>query len=568
VSVVANVAVNLDSSQAVRALDALNGKADQVTRGIGGAFQNVGDKLQSFGARFQNIGGVLAGLGAGAALGGIVKAGMESDNLNRRINALAGSSSEAQKIFAVAGEAASKFGLSQNAAADGVADLYGRLAPTGVALNDIKSIFFGVNNAANKMGLSGEAVSGVMLQLSQALGSGKLQGDELRSIMEQLPAVGQAVAKVMGVTVGEIKQLGADGKITTDIMIKATKELEKMAGVDPTPMKVFQAALADLQTELGQQLVPVILPVIKALTELLKVFGQMPGPLKTITAAVIGLAGGFVVLAPLIAPIGAGISLLASAITAVTGFIAGSGGLAAAISAIVAIITGPVGWIAAIVALGVIIYKFRDQIGGVFVAIGKSFNNVVVKPFNDAWKQLTSFMPRAMKSAADAVTNIWRGMINAVKTAINTVLKTIANSINAVGSAINTLIRSFNRLPGAPQIPQIPSLKVPQFADGGYVNRATLAMVGEGGEPEYIIPESKMAAASANYLQGQRGAGIIGSSSGSGVPQINITTGPVMEFDGRRYVTLSEYERGLRQTAEAMLGRLRTPAARAALGMR
>jgi hypothetical protein len=96
-------------------------------------------------------------------------------------------------------------------------------------------------------------------------------------------------------------------------------------------------------------------------------------------------------------------------------------------------------------------------------------------------------------------------------------------------------------------------------------------MVGEGREPEYIIPESKMAAASANYLAGGRGADVIptaapATTSNQATPVINIRTGPVMEFNGERYVTMRDFERGMRQTAEGVIGRLRTPAARAALG--
>ena len=79
----------------------------------------------------------------------------------------------------------------------------------GVSLKEIETVFFGVNKAAKMVGLSSADTEGVMLQLSQALGSGKLQGDELRSIMERMPAVGQAVAKVMGVAASEIKQLGS-----------------------------------------------------------------------------------------------------------------------------------------------------------------------------------------------------------------------------------------------------------------------------------------------------------------------------------------------------------------------
>lgn len=60
-----------------------------------------------------------------------------------------------------------------------------------------------------------EAASGV-LQLGQAFGSGRLQGDEFRSIMENLPVVADLVAKSMGKTRGELKLLSTQGKITAE----------------------------------------------------------------------------------------------------------------------------------------------------------------------------------------------------------------------------------------------------------------------------------------------------------------------------------------------------------------
>jgi tape measure domain-containing protein len=51
-----------------------------------------------------------------------------------------------------------------------------------------------------------------MIQLRQALSSGILQGEELRSIREQAPLVAQAIAQEMGVTIGKLKELGAEGE--------------------------------------------------------------------------------------------------------------------------------------------------------------------------------------------------------------------------------------------------------------------------------------------------------------------------------------------------------------------
>jgi SLT domain-containing protein len=102
------------------------------------------------------------------------------------------------------------------------------------------------------------------------------------------------------------------------------------------------------------------------------------------------------------------------------------------------------------------------------------------------------------------------------------------------------------------------------FAKGGIVTKPTLGLVGEGGEPEYIIPESKMAAASANYLNGARGGSVIPS----GNAQINVTTGPVMQQGGQQYVSMADLERAMRATANGVYASLRTPAGRYATGVR
>ena len=217
-----------------------------------------------------------------------------------------------------------------------------------------------------------------------------------------------------------------------------------------------------------------------------------------------------------------------------------------------------------------------------------------------AWKAMVEFLPKAMSSIGDKVKSIFTGVVNTVKGAMRNVLQFIANAINSVGAQVNKLIGAFNRLPG-PDIPFVPTLSVPVFAKGGVVDGPTLAMVGEAG-PEYIIPASKMAAASANYLNGARGGAVIpafanggyvgklesgqfashyqqktffkrssvdnGLSGLGGNTQIDITTGPVMEFNGEKYVTMADLERAMRTTADGVYASLRTPAGRYAVGTR
>ena len=67
-------------------------------------------------------------------------------------------------------------------------------------------------------GASTQEASNAMLQLSQALGSGVLRGDELNSIFEQAPNLIQSIADYLDVPIGKIREMAADGQLTADIV--------------------------------------------------------------------------------------------------------------------------------------------------------------------------------------------------------------------------------------------------------------------------------------------------------------------------------------------------------------
>jgi hypothetical protein len=223
-----------------------------------------------------------------------------------------------------------------------------------------------------------------------------------------------------------------------------------------------------------------------------------------------------------------------------------------------------------------IVDTWRDAVVGIWTAMGEAFKTYLVEPIRNAWSTLTEFLPRAMQSVATFVSGIWNGMITGIQNAVRGMLTFVVNAVNRVGGLVNVLIDAFNRLAvavGGSTIGRVPALSVPAFAEGGIVDRPTLALVGERREREYIIPESKMQAASSRFLAGARGADVIPSrassrsESGSASPQINVTTGPVMQQqDGSRWVSMDDFERGLQQVAEQVVGTLRTPQARTALG--
>lgn len=105
------------------------------------------------------------------------------------------------------------------------ANLYTRLAQSTEQLNLSQSDLLRVTETVNKAlivgGATAQEASASILQLGQALGSGRLQGDELRSLSENARVLIKALADGLGVARGEIKQLGADGELTSERVIQA-----------------------------------------------------------------------------------------------------------------------------------------------------------------------------------------------------------------------------------------------------------------------------------------------------------------------------------------------------------
>lgn len=101
-----------------------------------------------------------------------------------------------------------------------------------------------------------EAASGI-LQLKQALGSGVLQGDELRSIRENAPQIAEAIAKEFGVTIGELKKLGEDGELVVSRvfsgLLKASGDIDaKFAKTNATVSQSFTNLRTALTRYVGQ----------------------------------------------------------------------------------------------------------------------------------------------------------------------------------------------------------------------------------------------------------------------------------------------------------------------------
>jgi tape measure domain-containing protein len=317
-----NVQLRVDATQAVQALRQVNrasGQADTATQklsasthGTTAALNRQARAAQGATNAIRSLASGLASIGATALVAGMVRGAASAEQLQLRLKMLSKEYGETARLQQFVAQSAATFGQSQVEAAQGVADVYARLRPLGISLTQIETVYKGFNAVALASGTTSQAASDAFLQLSQALGSGTLQGDEFRSVAEQVPGILRLVANEMGVTVGQLKKLGSEGKITSDILINALavgfeengSKIKELLDQSPAQrFKEFQNATQALSNALGSELLPALTPIVSAATELLKQFGSLPGPIKTITAAVVGLTAAFIALAPAISAV-------------------------------------------------------------------------------------------------------------------------------------------------------------------------------------------------------------------------------------------------------------------------
>ena len=477
---------------------------------------------------------------------------------------------------------------------------------TKAAVKELENSKKQLDPVTESIGKAAEALGRLGISARNELGKVKDPGQvllELNDIFSKMPA---------GIdrTNAAIEIFGRKGaQEMLPFLTMSREEIEKLPIIMDT--KFAQAAdrfndktvgiktsLAILGTQIASVLMPHMEGLVLGVERALTAFAKLPDPIQSIVFGFGVLIATLPVLVPLlwsiatVAGVIAGLKLGATIAgwaylirPAIIGIQAAFTGLIAFLTgtiapALIAFFSSPVGWtilaIAAVVAMAIAFRKpiteFLTWIGGEFMKLAKTFGTWL-QPIGQA---LSSIWSGALKVAGDFFAGVGRlaqnmvrtvrapfeALGNVIRSVFNGILGAIESGVNGAVNAVNTLIRGYNAIPTAPDLPLIPTLTIPRFAEGGVVDRPTLAMVGDGGEREYIIPESKMAAASARYLSGARGGGVVGPSS------INITTGPVLQQDGQQWVSIGDLERAMRQTEASTLARIRTPAGRRALGVR
>ena len=152
----------------------------------------------------------------GTLVGGLARAADGYANLSAKIKL----ATTSQAAFNLAEEAVFAISQRTSTALDSTATLFGRLTSAlkdqGGSQREVLGLTETINKALAVSGATAAETSSVIVQLSQAFAAGRLSGDEFNSINDAGPRLMQALAKSMGVTVGELKALAEAGKLTSE----------------------------------------------------------------------------------------------------------------------------------------------------------------------------------------------------------------------------------------------------------------------------------------------------------------------------------------------------------------
>lgn len=195
-------------------------------------------------------------MGLSAGLSGLGRLVDQVRSVDARLRQVTTSTQE----FAAAQRLALDLSAKTGAGYEAVAALYSRLAMTakdyGLNQERVAAVTEITANALKVSGASASESASVITQLSQALGSGVLRGDEFNSIMENSGALAKALADGLGLPIGKLRALAEQGLLTTDIMVTALEsQRAKLAQAAAAMPRTIGQSLTAMRDAFGQTIV-------------------------------------------------------------------------------------------------------------------------------------------------------------------------------------------------------------------------------------------------------------------------------------------------------------------------
>ena len=442
------------------------------------------------------IGSVLAGFASLSFAKSMLDTADAMQSINAQVRQVVSSESEYLAVQRQLLDVANNTRASLESTANLYVSTSRALKDYGYTQQEILTFTEATNNAMTIGGVQAQQQAAALMQLSQALGSGVLQGDEFKSIAEAAPILLDTVAEYMGKSRAEIKKLGSEGQLTADVIFKAISGASEKFGEQAAKMPMTMGQALTVFSNNWQSMVSKLLNDSGAMSGIAAVIKLIADNLNLVVPIVAGFA---VAVAAAVAPtLALNVALLANpfgivavAIGAVIGLIAqfgdqidifggGWSNLLDVIQAVWQVITETIGEAVDTVKswFGELTAWVDENVGGwsavfervmslISSTIG-AYVNVYINTFATGWmliKEAANNMPQFFANLGKAIGNVF---ISAIEWMVNKAVGMINSMIDFANKAASMV--------GVSGIEKLNNVSMGRMNDGGLGGRIADSM--------------------------------------------------------------------------------------------
>lgn len=493
----------------------------------------TGDKAEEAAGGLGKIGTLLAGFASVSFAKSLLDTADAMQSINSQVRQVTSSETEYLSVQRQLLEVANNTRASLESTSSLYVSTSRALKDYGYTQQEILQFTEATNNAMTIGGVGAQQQAAALMQLSQALGSGVLQGDEFKSIAEAAPILLDTIAEYMGKSRAEIKKLGSEGQLTADVIFKAISGASEKFGEQAAKMPMTMGQALTVFSNNWQSMVSKLLndsgamsgiaSIIKLIADNLNlVVPIMAGFAVAITAATVQVLG--LNVAMLANPFG----LVAVAIGAVIGLIAqfgdqidifggGWSNLLDVIQAVWQAITETIGeaigsireWFGSLTGwLGESVGGWSalfERVMGIISSVIGAYVNAYINTFATGWmliKEAANNMPQFFANLGKAIGNVF---ISAIEWMVNKAIGMINSMIDFANKAASMV--------GVSGIDKLNNVQIGRMDDGGLGGRIADSMTKDrAGAMAKAIRER---AANIHEAKAMRGGGGGGGSTKS-----------------------------------------------------
>ena len=472
------------------------GDGKEKVKELNAELTKTGDKAADAAGGLGKIGTVLAGFATLSFAKSLLDTADAMQSINSQVRQVTSSETEYLSVQRQLLDVANNTRASLESTSSLYVSTSRALKDYGYTQQEILTFTEATNNAMTIGGVGAQQQAAALMQLSQALGSGVLQGDEFKSIAEAAPILLDTIAEYMGKSRAEIKKLGSEGQLTADVIFKAISGASEKFGEQAAKMPMTMGQALTVFSNNWQSMVSKLLNDSGAMSGIASIIKMIADNLNLVVPIMAGFA--VAIAAATVQVLGLNVAMLANpfgliavAISAVIGLIAqfgdeidvfggGWSNLLDVIQAVWQVITETIGeaigaireWFGSLTGwLGESVGGWSalfERVMGIISSVIGAYVNAYINTFATGWmliKEAANNMPQFFSNLGKAIGNVF---ISAIEWMVNKAIGMINSMIDFANKAASMV--------GVSGIDKLNNVQIGRMDDGGLGGRIADSM--------------------------------------------------------------------------------------------